>query len=735
MIEETFLIEGMSCASCAKRIENHLKNLPYIADAHVNLVTEKAVISYKKSVKSQAVIAQIHSLGYKSELYQPQLQVSRLEKRRHTIKQMRLHLILSILFTVPVVYLAMGDIFGIALNQYFPDLFSTKSCAILETLFTVVVMFVAYPIYKNGFQALYLKKPNMDSLVSLATSITFLVSVSELFQGQYDHLYFESVAVILSFIVMGKYFEVLSKNKVSESLTQLMTLMPNEAIRIDEGRETTITLDEIEKGDILKIKPGSKIPVDAIIIEGQSAIDESLLTGEGLPVEKFPRQKVYGGTLNGQGSLLIQAEQIGEETLIAQITKLVTSAQLTKSPMVKLVDRISGSFVPFILGVSFLTFLVWCLLNTSIDFALQRALSVLVIACPCALGLATPLAILRGTSLGAQLGILYQKVDVIERMTKVDTVILDKTGTITEGKASVVDIIYLRDDKQSILSQIVSIESFSEHPFSKAIIDYGKSYGVKQLTVEKFSAKLGLGIEAICQGDKFVIGNESFMRERGVSISSVKDIRDTYLKSSYSPIFVSKNQELVAVIAIVDSIKKESKQAVLLLKELGYQILMLTGDTHSVAESVAREVGIEEVTSQVLPTDKYQIVADLQAQGKCVVMVGDGINDSPALALSDIGVAMGSGIDVAIDSSDLVLMRSQLTDLVLAFKLSRSILRVMKENLFWAFLYNIIMIPLAIGVFYGFSDLVLNPMFAALAMSFSSLSVVFNTLRLRKSSL
>ena len=580
--------------------------------------------------------------------------------------------------------------------------------------------------------------PNMDSLVALATTAAFVYSlygVYHIILGHSHHahmLYFESVAVILTLITLGKYFETLSKGRTSDAIQKLVKLSAKEATVIRDGVEQAVAIEDVRVGDLILVKPGEKIPVDGSVVSGHSAIDESMLTGESIPVEKATEDKVYGASINGQGALTIRAEKVGDETLLAQIIKLVEDAQQTKAPIAKIADKVAGVFVPTVIVIALVTFIFWYLImGQTFVFALQVAIAVLVIACPCALGLATPTAIMVGTGRGAENGILYKRGDTLENAHHLDTIVFDKTGTITQGKPQVVDILAYQGDKDKLLAQVASIEKLSEHPLSQAIVEKASADKLALTEVTQFKSLTGFGLQADIDGQTVYVGNRKLMEKNQVDLTASQEAVLAATQKGQTPIYISANAQLLGLITVADLLKADSKETVAKLQEKGIDVVMLTGDNSKTAQAIAKQAGIKNVISEVLPDQKSQAIQDLQSQGKMVAMVGDGINDAPALAVADIGIAVGSGTDIAIESADIILMKPEISDVLKALSISRLTIKIIKENLFWAFIYNILAIPVAMGVLYLFGGPLLNPMIAGLAMGFSSVSVVLNALRLK----
>lgn len=737
--EEVFVIDGMTCAACAVTVENAVNKIDNVDSAVVNLTTEKMTVRYNSDLVSEEEIEKaVVDAGYGASVFDPATAKSQSERQSEATQNMWHKFLLSALFAVPLLYLSMGSMMGL----WVPDVVSMDShplvFASVQLVLTLPVMYFGRRFYVNGFRSLIKGHPNMDSLVALATSAAFIYSlygVYHIILGHAHHahmLYFESVAVILALITLGKYFETLSKGRTSDAIQKLVKLSAKTATVIRDGVEESVPIENVVIGDILLVKPGEKIPVDGRVVSGHSAIDESMLTGESIPVEKVADDKVFGASINGQGSLTIQAEKVGDETLLAQIIKLVEDAQQTKAPIAKIADRVAGVFVPAVITIALITFAFWYfVMGESFVFALQAAIAVLVIACPCALGLATPTAIMVGTGRGAENGILYKRGDVLENAHHIDTMVFDKTGTITQGKPQVVDVITYHGDEKSLLSKVASIEKYSEHPLSQAIVEKAVAEKLDFSEVENFTSLTGRGLQGEVAGQTFYIGNRRLMEELQVDLSASEAAVLAATQKGQTPIYISANQQLQGVMTVADLLKVDSKETVAKLQNKGIDVVLLTGDNSKTAQAIAKQAGIKTVISEVLPDQKSQAIKDLQSQGKLVAMVGDGINDAPALAVADIGIAVGSGADIAIESADIILMKPEISDILKALSISRLTIKVVKENLFWAFIYNILAIPVAMGVLYLFGGPLLNPMIAGLAMGFSSVSVVLNALRLK----
>ena len=740
MMNKSFKIEGMTCASCARAVERVTGKLDGVSSANVNLATEKLTLEYDENkVTEEAIQNAVDKAGYKA--VEENIVVD--EDRDSKAKEQRslwLRFIISLIATVPLLYISMGHMVGLPLPEFIDPMMNPAAFAIAQLILTIPVVAVGYRYYIVGFKTLLKGSPNMDSLIAIGTSAAVLYGVFalvQILQGETEYamkLYFESAAVILTLITLGKYFETVSKGKTSEAIKKLMGLAPKTATIIKDDHEIEIPIDEVEVGDIIVVKPGEKMPVDGIVVSGTTSVDESMLTGESIPVEKHTGDTVIGASINKNGSIHYKATRVGKDTALAQIIKLVEDAQGSKAPIAKLADIISGYFVPIVIVLAILSGLAWFLIgDESASFALTIFISVLVIACPCALGLATPTAIMVGTGKGAENGVLIKSGEALEIAHRIDTVVLDKTGTITEGKPKVTDIItaeYISEEELLMLS--ASAEKGSEHPLGEAIVEHTEKMGIETKKAFDFRAIPGHGIEVTIEGKLILLGNRKLMVERNIPLESFEDSSDRLANEGKTPMYIAVDDSLAGIIAVADTVKGTSKRAVESLHRMGIKVAMITGDNERTALAIARQVGIDKVLSEVLPEDKANEVKKLQAEGKKVAMVGDGINDAPALAQANIGIAIGSGTDVAMESADIVLMRSDLMDVPTAIQLSRSTIRNIKQNLFWAFAYNTIGIPIAMGILHVFGGPLLNPMIAGAAMSLSSVSVVTNALRLKR---
>jgi Cu+-exporting ATPase len=740
MTNKTFKIEGMTCASCARAVERVTGKLDGVSVANVNLATEKLTVTYEPSIIRVSEIKNaVEKAGYKAV----EESVARDEDKDIHVKEQRSlwqRFIISLIATIPLLYISMGHMIGLPLPGFIDPVMNPAAFAIAQLLLTIPVAAVGYRYYIVGFKTLFKGSPNMDSLIAIGTGAAIIYgiyAIVQILQGDKSYamkLYFESAAVILTLITLGKYFETVSKGKTSEAIKKLMGLAPKTATVIRDDNEVEIPIDDVEVGDIIVVKPGEKIPVDGVVVSGITSVDESMLTGESIPVEKHTGDTVTGASINKNGSIRYKATRVGKDTTLAQIIKLVEDAQGSKAPIAKLADIISGYFVPIVIILAVLSGLAWYFSGgESVTFALTIFISVLVIACPCALGLATPTAIMVGTGKGAENGVLIKSGEALETAHIIDTVVLDKTGTITEGKPKVTDIITAGDiTKERLLILSASAEKGSEHPLGEAIVEHARMMGLQMKEASDFKAIPGHGIEVIIDGKQILLGNQKLMVKKNINMGGFEHISDKLASEGKTPMYAAIDGSMAGIIAVADTVKETSKRAIETLHNMGIKVAMITGDNDRTAQAIAKQTGIDRVLSEVLPEDKANEVKKLQSEGSRVAMVGDGINDAPALAQADIGIAIGSGTDVAMESADIVLMRSDLMDVPTAIQLSKSTIRNIKQNLFWAFAYNTIGIPIAMGILHIFGGPLLNPMFAGAAMSLSSVSVVTNALRLKR---
>lgn len=734
-------IDGMTCASCSTAVERALKKQPGVSSVSVNLATNKATLVYDPAqIKLGALKSAVEKAGYGArEIVEGQKQDAEAQHREAELKTMTNRLVLASVFAIPLLYVAMGHMFP-TLNLPLPEFMDHHEYpfifAMVQLILTLPIMVAGRKFFTVGFKTLSKLSPNMDSLVAIGTGAAFIYGVYNtvwIYLGRNeltDSLYFESAGVVITLILLGKWLETRSKGKTSQAIKKLMGLAPQNAHQVVGDQLVEILVDEVVVGDVLLVKPGERIPVDGIILSGNSAVDESMLTGESLPVDKSVGDKVTGGSLNKNGTLTFRATAVGQDTALARIIKLVEDAQGQKAPIAQLADIISAYFVPTVMVIAVVAALFWFNQGKSFDYVLNIFVTVLVIACPCALGLATPTAIMVGTGRGAQLGILFKGGEALEQAHKTTAIIFDKTGTLTQGKPSLSDFVPVSGDGDALLQVLASAESASEHPLALAILEAAKVKGLGITTPSAFTAVSGKGLSAVVNGQSVLIGNEAWMRENNIQLpelttmSALSDQGKTVLLAAIDGVYVG-------LLAIADLLKPDSAQTVKQLHKMGLKVAMITGDNRRTANAIAAQAGIDVVMAEVLPQDKGDQVDALKAQGYRVAMVGDGINDAVALTKADTGIAIGTGTDVAIESADVVLMRSQLSDVVTAIALSKATMTNIKENLFWAFIYNIIGIPFAAGVFAYFGGPLLNPVFAGAAMALSSVSVVSNALRLR----
>ncbi len=741
--EVTLLVEGMTCASCSSAVERSLKKLDGVEIASVNLATNKATIKYDGSkVKIAELKKAVEKAGYTPKDIEKKLAIDEDQIRKDKeSKDMFQRLILSIAFSIPLLYIAMGHMFipDIAKLPAIIDVHNYPlNFTLVQLVLTLPVMWAGRKFFIIGFKTLFKGNPNMDTLVAIGTGAAFiygLYAIFAIYNGDFhfvDNLYFEVAALIITLLLVGKYMEARMKGKTSEAIKKLMNLTPKTARLIKNGTEIEVALEEVEVDDFLIVRPGERIPVDGVVIEGFSAVDESMLTGESLPVDKQPGDSIVGGSLNKNGLLTMKANAVGESTALARIIKLVEDAQGQKAPIAAMADIVSSYFVPVVIVIAIVAAIVWWLVGKDIDFVLTVFVTVLVIACPCALGLATPTAIMVGTGKGAENGVLFKGGEALETAHHIQAIIFDKTGTLTEGKPMLTDVIPYDIDADILLRYTASAEQGSEHPLAQAIVKGATDKGIQLFPIAKFLAVTGRGVDVTVDDKAVLIGNRAFMNERHVELHAIEADMDRLANEGKTPMLVAIDGKIRGIVAVADVVKPSSAKAVQQLKHMGIKVAMITGDNKKTAAAIGRQVGIDLILAEVLPQDKSSEVAKLQEQGLSVAMVGDGINDAPALAKADIGIAIGSGTDVAIESADVVLMKSDLMDVVTAIKLSRATIRNVKQNLFWAFIYNIAGIPLAAGVFYAFGGPLLNPIFAGAAMAFSSVSVVTNALRLRR---
>ncbi len=735
-------IGGMSCASCVSRVEKSLSKTEGISEVFVNLATEKATVEYDPNVINEQIIRQvIEKAGYKAlviEKNDTPIDEDKKSKGKE-IRSFFLRFTIAAVFGIPLLYLAMGPMMlSLPIPAFLDPMHRPLSYAITQIALTIPVIIAGYRFYSVGFSALIKKSPNMDSLIAIGTTAAIIYSLYSTYQiylgdaHAVEGLYFETAGVIITLILLGKSLEAVSKGRTSDSIKKLMDLAPKTAVLVHEGKEFKVPISDVEIGDTILVRPGEKIPVDGEVFEGHTSIDESMLTGESIPVDKKAGDKVYAASINKNGVIKFVATKVGKDTALAQIIKLVEDAQGSKAPIAQMADIVSGYFVPVVVFIALISFAAWLIGGQSIIFSLKIFISVLVIACPCALGLATPTAIMVGTGKGAEYGILIKSGAALETAHKINTVVFDKTGTITEGKPEVTDIITtVNINEEQLLQAAASGEKGSEHPLGDAIVRYAEKKKIDLLKTENFEAIPGHGIKVIIGGVYTLIGNRKLMDDTKISLDELTTESDSLAGEGKTPMFIAMDNKLAGIIAVADVVKKSSKKSIEELQSMGIDVVMITGDNKKTAKTIAKQVGIQKVLSEVLPGDKSEEIKKLQSLGIKVAMVGDGINDAPALAQADIGIAIGSGTDVAMESADIVLLKNDLMDVAVAIALSKSTIRNIKQNLFWAFGYNIAGIPIAAGLLYLLGGPLLNPMFAAAAMSLSSVSVLTNALRLK----
>lgn len=754
MRKEQFDITGMTCSACSARVEKSVAKLDGVQEVAVNLLKNSMVASYDETIlNTDQIVQAVVKSGYgafpkaenkvqtKSGTQAPAKDIAKEE-----YQNMKRRLIISMVFAIPLFYISMGHMMGWPLPGFLLGMENAMSFAFTQFLLLLPVVFVNFKYYRMGYKTLFHGAPNMDSLIAIGSSAAIVYGIYAIYKIGYGlghgdmavvhsftmDLYFESAGMILALITLGKFFEARAKGKTSDAITKLMNLAPKTATVLRNGREQEIPVEEVALGEILIVKAGESIPVDGILTEGSSSIDESALTGESIPVEKQAGDKVIGATINKSGYFKMQATKVGDDTTLAQIVRLVDEATSSKAPIAKLADKVSGIFVPVVILIAVAATVCWLIAGQSFEFALSIGISILVISCPCALGLATPTAIMVGTGKGAANGILLKSAEALETAHGIDTVVLDKTGTITKGQPAVTDMAAVNGtDETGLLQVAASLEKLSEHPLAEAIVSEAESRNIPFLLVKNFRQIPGQGIIGEIDGQKCYAGNRRMLEENHIEGGKLMALGDEMANEGKTPLFFARGNQLMGAIGVADVVKPTSKQAIDELKQMGIETIMLTGDNARTAEAIKCQVGVSRVVAEVMPQDKEREVRTLQDAGKRVAMVGDGINDAPALARADVGIAIGAGTDVAIESADIVLMKSDLLDAVTAIQLSKAVIRNIKENLFWAFFYNVIGIPVAAGIFFTAFGWKLSPMIGAFAMSFSSVFVVSNALRLR----
>ena len=754
-MKQKFNITGMTCSACSAHVEKAVRKLPGIQSADVSLMTNSMVAQYDETALSpQEIIRAVEDAGYGASLPRKE-GAARADARpqedgmARELASMKRRLIWSFVFLIPLFYISMGHMMGAPLPAFLTGVENAVAFGLTQLLLTLPIIYINDKYYRVGFKTLWHRAPNMDSLIAVGSAAAVIYGVFAIYQMGYGlghgdwarveqyhmDLYFESAGMILTLITVGKYLETRSRGKTSQAITRLMDLAPKTATVLRDGAEAEIPVEEVRVGDLVVVRPGQSIPVDGVITQGQSAVDESALTGESLPVDKGPGDKVAAASLNKSGFFTFEASRVGEDTTLAQMIRLVEEASASKAPIAKLADKVAGVFVPVVMCIAAVTAVAWFIASGyDITKALTTGVAVLVISCPCALGLATPVAIMVGTGKGAENGILIKSAEALEALHTVDTVVLDKTGTLTQGKPQVTDVVPAGDmDEEGLMILAACLEGPSEHPLADAIVERAREQKLPVTAVKEFQAVHGRGVRALIGGRAFLGGNRAMMEEAGADLGDFPAKAEELAAQGKTPLYFADETRVLGLIAVADTPKPTSAAAVAAFRKLGLDVVMLTGDNQRTAQAIGTELGVTQVMAEVLPQDKEQKIRQLQSQGKKVAMVGDGINDAPALARADVGLAIGAGTDVAIESADIVLMKSDLLDAAAAVELSRATIRNIKENLFWAFFYNSLGIPLAAGVFYalGWTHFMLNPMFAAAAMSLSSVCVVTNALRLR----
>ncbi len=745
-MKQKFNVTGMSCAACSAHVEKSVKGVDGVSRCDVNLLANSMVVEYDETkTDTSSIIQAVEQGGYGASVFGSKNE----EKKENTIedelKKMKFRLISSFVFMIPLFYISMGHMMNWPLPDFFLGTENAMTFALTQFLLALIVIRINEHYFINGFKSLFNKSPNMDSLIAVGSGAAMIYGIYAIYkigiaQGLHDletvhhlsmDLYFETSATILALINLGKYLEARSKGKTSEAIHKLMDLSPKKALVLRNNVEVEIPVEEVQIDEIIIVKPGMSIPVDGIIIEGYSTIDESAITGESIPVEKNVKDTVIGATINKTGSFKFKATRIKEDTTLSQIIKLVEEASSSKAPIAALADKVSAVFVPVVISISVICFIVWMVIGKDLEQALSFAIAVLVISCPCALGLATPTAIMVGTGKGAENGLLIKSAQSLEMAGKINTVVLDKTGTITQGNPEVTDLYSTSMSEEELLDLAYALENPSEHPLALAIIKYAKEHNRPLQKAEDFNANLGKGIEAVINGKKALAGNKKWMDQNHIDLSGYEDKNNQFAQEGKTPLYFAHDGKLIGVIAVADAIKSSSTHAIDNLSAMNVEVIMLTGDNEKTAKAIAKQAHIPHVIAQVLPSGKQQEIQKLQSQGKIVAMVGDGINDAPALVQADVGIAIGAGTDVALESADIVLVKNDLMDVVSTIQLSKSVIRNIKQNLFWALCYNSIGIPLAAGLFYPLLHWKLNPMFGAFAMSMSSFCVVSNALRLK----
>ncbi len=765
MKTEKYNVTGMTCAACQANVTRCVSKLEGVEEVNVSLLANQMTVSYDETqVSPETIVEAVEKIGYGASSLDKSAD-NKVEKRGFRVewqsrqeqamkhqKEMKHRLVASVLLLVPLMYIAMGHMLFLPVPWFFVGEENSLVSALAQLILTVPVLFINRHFFQTGLKALWHRAPNMDSLVAIGSGASLVYGLFAMFRlaygfghrdmgvvHEYAHaLYFESAAMILTLVTVGKYLEAKSKSKTGDALGKLVDLAPKTAVVIRNGQEHTVPAEEVVAGDVVVIRPGEGIPVDGVVMEGRGYVDQAAITGESIPVEKGPGDQVISATINKNGSFRFRASKVGEDTTLSQIIRLVDEASNSKAPIARLADKVSGVFVPVVIVIALVTAIVWMIAGKGFEFALSNAISVLVISCPCALGLATPVAIMVGTGKAAEMGILIKSAESLENLHNVDTIVLDKTGTITSGHPSVTDVLVLDGvlSEKEFLAEAAAAEQGSEHPLAQAVVEYATKEKLPMPQVESFEAVAGRGVSALVGGKRYLAGNLAYLQETGV-LSSKEDLEkaarevERFAREGKTPLLFAREGKLAGIIAVADTVRETSRVALARFREMGLHVVMLTGDNRVTAEAIRKELGIEKAVSDVLPTEKESHIRALQEEGHKVAMVGDGINDAPALTRADIGIAIGAGTDIAIESADVVLMKDSLEDVAAAIELSRAVVRNIHMNLFWAFFYNVLGIPLAAGALFPAFGLRLSPMIGSAAMSLSSVCVVTNALRLR----
>lgn len=752
-----FNVTGMTCSACQARVEKTVENLDGVREVSVNLLTNSMQAEVDENViNADRIIDSVVKAGYgasvqnaddKSVTDKTNNSVDSSEKNinEKIYSDFKKRLIISFLFMIPLMYVSMGHMAGLELPGFLTGHENAVSFAFTQFLLCLPVLYVNRAYFTRGFKSLFHGSPNMDSLIAVGSGASLIYGIfaiyrmsyglghmdMELVKTYYHDLYFESSVMILTLITVGKFLEAKSKGKTSEALNKLLDLAPKKAVIEVDGKQVEVDAGDVKVSDIVLVKPGSSIPVDGVVVEGRTSVDESAITGESIPVEKEEGMSVIAATINKTGFIKVRASKVGNDTTFSKIIQLVDEASASKAPIAKIADKISGIFVPIVMGIALITFITWIITGATFEFALSCAICVLVISCPCALGLATPVAIMVGTGKGAENGILIKSGEALETAHNIDTVVLDKTGTITTGKPVVTDFIPVNMEEKEFMKLAYALEERSEHSLANAVVEYTRDFSGK-ITMEDFEAISGKGVRAKYGESIYLAGNRKLIDEEGVSISEEINSKISNLAiQGKTPLIFARDKNIIGIVAVADVVKKTSGLAISKLKSMGIKVIMLTGDNKITAEGIGKPLKVDDIIAEVLPQDKEAVISELKSAGRKVAMVGDGINDAPALVRADVGIAISDGTDVAIESADIILMRNDLTDVVTAIRLSKKVIRNVKQNLFWAFFYNVLGIPLAAGIWYNAFGIKLNPMFGAAAMSLSSVFVVTNALRLK----